>query len=549
MVKKFILPIILVLFPFFSEAKEAPVDVVKNFGEVLATWCRTGDITNREKLEQLCNGVKKCRVEDKIHADYQAKRGLCDYNTFVLESYLNMYESIMPNGLSFQMSDIKTETQDNMPEGQTLTFITATIRLSGKINCEVKDLFLVRDDKISGIYSYSSQLGFSHLNGSLIKALTIGRYTTSELGFLNGYAVILNEIGKSGLIDTKGNVIIPCIWDEIYYFGGSFATGTDGNLEVMKTYDLRFNGKIIPVNYFADGVTSNCFHDGFMIVASTKGKYGFLKENDKKYTINYKYDVATNFHKGYAFVILDGTECIVDESLNPKYKSNNEYEICSTFYEGLAKIKNKRTQKVGFLDTNGEIKIPCVYDDADEFSEDLCCVYKSDKYGYINKNGNMVIPLSFNPNDGRNVIWNRKFIQGSVDITQIKNNKMYGTLIGKNGKPLPGFDWQYKQVNRFSENFALFYTHNGKVGFLNKNGNIVIQPLYESALDFTNGYASVARYINGKLKWGCINKDGIQTVPFIYDDAFHFENGIALVELEGKIGLIDTYGNSSFSTR
>lgn len=34
----------------------------------------------------------------------------------------------------------------------------------------------------------------------------------------------------------------------------------------------------------------------------------------------------------------------------------------------------------------------------------------------------------------------KKFIQGSVDITQIKNNKMYVTLIGKNGKPLPGFD-------------------------------------------------------------------------------------------------------------
>jgi len=87
MFKKFILPIIFVLFPIFSEAKVAPVDVVRNFGETLSTWCKTGDIKNREKLEHLCDGVKKCRVEDKIHADYQAKRGLCDYNTFVLESY------------------------------------------------------------------------------------------------------------------------------------------------------------------------------------------------------------------------------------------------------------------------------------------------------------------------------------------------------------------------------------------------------------------------------------------------------------------------------
>ena len=50
----------------------------------------------------------------------------------------------------------------------------------------------------------------------------------------------------------------------------------------------------------------------------------------------------------------------------------------------------------------------------------------------------------------------KKFIQGSVDITQIKNNKMYGTLIGKNGKPLPGFDWQYKQVNRLPKILPCF---------------------------------------------------------------------------------------------
>lgn len=85
MVKKLILPIILLLFPFFSEVKEAPVDVVRNFGEVLATWCRTGDITNRENLEQLCNGVRiydgvRCFCNGLARFEVDKKFGFLDKN-------------------------------------------------------------------------------------------------------------------------------------------------------------------------------------------------------------------------------------------------------------------------------------------------------------------------------------------------------------------------------------------------------------------------------------------------------------------------------------
>lgn len=50
----------------------------------------------------------------------------------------------------------------------------------------------------------------------------------------------------------------------------------------------------------------------------------------------------------------------------------------------------------------------------------------------------------------------KKFIQGSVDITQIKNNKMYGTLIGKNGKPLPGFDCNINKLIGFPKILPCF---------------------------------------------------------------------------------------------
>lgn len=180
--------IIMVNSIFVSYAQDNPNEIVSSFGEALSSWCRTNEIVYREKIDELCSGSRKCRVEDKIHADYQRQRGLNNYETFVLDSYMNMFQSLMSRSVNYQMSNVKIVGSDEMPEG-TLTFITADITVSGALNHTVTDLFLVRNNKITGIYSYSSNLGFSHLNGSLIRALEIGRYSYSESGgFKNGYA-------------------------------------------------------------------------------------------------------------------------------------------------------------------------------------------------------------------------------------------------------------------------------------------------------------------------------------------------------------------------
>ena len=165
-----------------------------------------------------------------------------------------MFQSLMSKSVNYQMSNVKVVGSDEMPDG-TLTFRTADVKVSGALNHTVTDLFLVRNNKITGIYSYSSKLGFSHLNGSLIRALQIGQYSYSESGgFMNGYAKICNEAYKHGLINARGEVIIPCIWDEVFYFGGDFALGINEDESKMRTYDLQFNSKVVPLNYYNDGL-------------------------------------------------------------------------------------------------------------------------------------------------------------------------------------------------------------------------------------------------------------------------------------------------------
>lgn len=541
-------------------AENTPKSIVTSFGKALSAWCQSGDISYRIELEQLCNGVKKCRVEDKIHADYQIKNGLRDYKTFVLDSYLNMFQTLISGGIRFNMSNITVETQDHYPDGQTLTFITADIRVSGKLNYTVKDLFLVRDDKISGIYNYSSLLGFQHLNGRLIETLQKEEAIWST-DFLKGYAVVLNKEDKCGLIDRKGNIIVPFIWDALTYPGGDFVLGSNYKSDKGKScsYDLRYGGKKVPfhnaeVFFVGEKEGWEAFIEGYAVVFNREGKYAYLKEDDYLYNnINYIYDEAGPFCEGYAYIKLKGRGAIINKRFEIVIQDDSDYKICSSFDEGLASVQNSKTHKYGFINTKGELVIPCVYDGVTRFYGGLCEVKRNDtpsrnpfcqttQSGFINKEGELVIPISY---------WSctsRGFENGYAAVTRInKNGLMESTLLGTDGNPLPGFSW-YESIRVLSGGLARF-KKNGKFGFLNSMGEVVIPPIYESASDFylnNNRYACVGMGIEGKRKYGCINTDGILVIPYMYDSPFEFEDGVALVEKDNRLGLIDVYGNSTF---
>jgi len=541
-----VLSIILLCIVTHVNAQKKPENVVKAFGESLSSFCRTNEIIYREKIDELCSGAKKCRVEDKIHAEYQKERGLTNYETFVLDSYMNMFEALIPQSLNYQMSNIKVVGSDEMPDG-TLTFITADINVSGAINKKVTDLFLVRNEKISGIYSYSSNLGFNHLNSSLIRALEFGRYSWAA-SIYNGYVQVANEVGKEGLINIYGDVIIPCIWDGISYIGGDFVWGfnyKDDSKDYSITYDLRSEGKRTPLYRIQDFIVgrnkiTTTFSEDYAVAFNENMKHGYLNRYDSTYSVQYIYDDATRFCDGYAFIKYNGVGMIIDKKFTPILKDTESYTICDRLYEGLAKVKDRNTGKYGFINRNGKLIIPCVYDMTYEFSNGICPIALGKdihnlKWGCINTKGQVVIPIIY---DG---FWS-SFEDGYLEAMK----EGHGTLLGIDGKPLPGFSWEYDDVRRIHNGFARF-KKNGKFGFLNKRGEVVIPPIYDFATFFVDGIACVSiddKY--GKYKYGGINTDGVLVIPCIYDEIFYFNNGISLVKKDNKVGLVDRYGNSSF---
>lgn len=76
--------------------------------------------------------------------------------------------------------------------------------------------------------------------------------------------------------------------------------------------------------------------------------------------------------------------------------TNLPYDRVNSFSEGLAPVKLKG--KWGYIDRNGTLIIPAQYDDAGGFSEGLAPVKQKGKWGYIDRNGTWRFP---NPQSAR----------------------------------------------------------------------------------------------------------------------------------------------------
>ena len=83
-------------------------------------------------------------------------------------------------------------------------------------------------------------------------------------------------------------------------------------------------------------------------------------------------------------------------------------------------------------------------------------------------------------------------------------------------------------------------------GYINQKGKMVIQPKFESVSDFCNGLAAVAiKNAEGKRKYGVIDKDGNYVIQPHYDSVYVWDwmyEGLTLVMLDDKKVYIDKNG-------
>lgn len=138
----------------------------------------------------------------------------------------------------------------------------------------------------------------------------------------------------------------------------------------------------------------------------------------------------------------------------------------------------------------------------------------------------------------------RESLIGDNDIFKAEKNEVF-YIYNKNGKLL--FKLDYDDVKRPAE-ARIAIKKDNKWGFIGSDGRIVIEPIYEKAENFFNGYSKVKQ--GGK--WGLIDKAGNITVEPQFEKltlrlwGTPPDNALALFQKNNTIGFLDSNGEIMF---
>jgi len=106
----------------------------------------------------------------------------------------------------------------------------------------------------------------------------------------------------------------------------------------------------------------------------------------------------------------------------------------------------------------------------------------------------------------------------------------------------PEIEIDYFNLDSNSDKFSegmLATKRQGKYGYRDNTGKMVIEPQYDQAKIFSEGAAAVK--MGGK--WGYIDKSGEYLIKPQFDFVRSFSEGLASVRINGKAGFIDQSGN------
>lgn len=208
------------------------------------------------------------------------------------------------------------------------------------------------------------------------------------------------------------------------------------------------------------------------------------------------------------------------------------------------------------------LKIHNSYDNYRCFSEGLAVVSRDGKYGYVNKKGELVIPLQYsyagNFKDGMAVAsikekiktgwWFSKTIERHGFI-----NKQQQWVIPPNFDDAWSFSYGRARVGKRIENGTGKQSESTmRYGYIDKTGKQVIPFHYEKADSFQKTpldsgasiiEAKVTRPQDSNLVYCLIDRNGKPTTPVCSEDNdFRFSAGLALVKINDKYGFINRKG-------
>lgn len=172
----------------------------------------------------------------------------------------------------------------------------------------------------------------------------------------------------------------------------------------------------------------------------------------------------------------------------------------------LVSFNSFSQRKYGFVNLKNEVVIPAQFDEAKNFKNGLAAVKINDLWGFINTKGEIVIQ----PKYGAVLDFDGPIAKVSIAEIGYMQTGTY-TYINQKGEDVPEANILGEPV--FFNGLKPVKAENGKYGYKNNKGVMVIPAVYDDANEF-NGSGWATCYKDGFM--GCINASGKVVVPFTF---------------------------------
>ncbi|HEY5561409.1 MAG TPA: WG repeat-containing protein [Clostridiaceae bacterium] len=261
-------------------------------------------------------------------------------------------------------------------------------------------------------------------------------------------------------------------------------------------------------------------------------KWGYIDSNGS-FIIKPKYDNAMSFQSnGLAVVEENNLTGIINSQEN--YIVKPQYSSIYEFSEGCAAVIDDSGFKL--IDEKGKMLTTKAYSFISSFKEGRAMFAGNDinnnyLYGYLDRDGKEVIPLKYqSAND---------FSSGKA-VVKISENLF--ALINLKGEIL--HTYKYALVGPSGDNLLIFRESlDGKSGYMDESGKVILPPKYFTAAPFNAGRAVVNMSNDYTNKYGLIDKNGNFIIKPIYNNInpigeYRLALGKALDEKQPFIGSI-----------
>lgn len=398
-----------------------------------------------------------------------------------------------------------------------------------------KNIFIVTYDvdytngtfKTKAINEKNEQLFSNYTN---VSALV--NYDTSNKVWYNNEVLKFERDGKYGLIDFSGKEVLPANYEDISTMQG-----------IEKTLILTKDGKYglynsVSKTVFADTTYTSVapfgktYNDGY-IVKNENGKYGILG-SEGKIILDATHDKIMKVSGNDKYVVQDGVKT--------KLISKDGTTILETGFDEIIEIDGdnlviKKAGKYGIINTTGETLIDPAFDYLENCFGDYYIAKTAGNYGVIKLNKDICIEIKYKDIKYRNDIaslicenedytsdiYNRelKFVLTGT-ISKVDSEKGY--IRARVGNEYKYYNLQYQEITNkeaLKNNTLFLVKENGKYGYVNKDGQKVVDCIYDDAQE-QNQYGFCA--VNKDGKWGVLQQNG----SILLEPSVSLDNNISI---------------------